>query len=137
MPLFAYFTVVGSILLGLLYVAEARLGPPKNLSISTNFHGLPEPWKSAKAPSILTVRDAPVPEIASAAFAQATLGPRNEQPKASDPRTSDVSKGSVPSKTSKVAANKTKKTTKPTRDNANRNMFAHSATPRSNTGIVW
>ena len=143
MPLFAYFTVIGSILIGLLYVAEAQLGPPKSLSISTNFNGLPEPWKPSKAPVILTARDAPAPEMASDAFAQARSVPRNEMPKISGPQKASAAKApdapqaSEPPKASKVTANKPKKTRKPARDSAGRNLFAHSTAPRSNVGIVW
>ena len=64
MPLLAYFGLVGSILVGLLYVAEAQLGPPpKSVGLSTNFHGLPAPYKEASSSRtrILTVRDAPAP----------------------------------------------------------------------------
>lgn len=58
---FLVFFIIGVTLLGLLYVAEAQLGPPKTLSVSTNFYGLPAPYKSENAIPVLTVRDAPAP----------------------------------------------------------------------------
>ncbi len=63
MPLFTYFALAGPLLLGLLFAAEAQLGPPKELAISTSFHGLPAPFKAQKSVTILTVREAPAPLI--------------------------------------------------------------------------
>lgn len=125
MPLFAYFAVVGSFLLGLLFVAEAHLGPPKTLSITTNFHGLPEPWKSNKStPTILTVRDAPAPHLATEAFAQSTVEPRTVAP--------------APAASKVAEVRKPKKAKKPSRDNPGGNVYAHSTNmPRANDGIVW
>ena len=70
MPLLAYFVGVGTILVGLLFVAEAQLGPAKPLTMTTNFYGLPAPYKAPATP-VLTVRDAPTPEIPQAAMAAA------------------------------------------------------------------
>src|SRR5262249_52849293 len=65
MPLLAYFGLVGSLLIGLLYVAEAQLGPPsQTVGLSTNFHGIPAPHKVASTRAqILTVREAPAPPM--------------------------------------------------------------------------
>ena len=65
MPLLVYFVGVGTILVGLLFVAEAQLGPAKPLSVATNFYGLPAPYKAPSTP-VLTARDAPAPEIPQA-----------------------------------------------------------------------
>ena len=76
MPLLAYFTVVGAVLLGLLYVAEAQLGPSPSLSVTTNFYGLPAPYKASTSTPILTARDAPATDMAPFAFAQSTATAR-------------------------------------------------------------
>jgi hypothetical protein len=48
MPLLRYFALAGSALLGLLLLAEPYFGPPKSLTISTSFHGLPAPFREAR-----------------------------------------------------------------------------------------
>ena len=107
MPLLAYFGVVGSILVGLLYVAEAQLGPPTSLSISTNFHGLPAPWKAASTP-ILTVREAPAPDMSKPVVAQPAVS------------------GVRPPATKIASERKTKKPQKAHRHTASRNLYAES-----------
>ncbi len=127
MPLLAYFAVVGVALLGLLYVAEAQLGPPKSLDISTNFHGVPQPWKAAKARApVLTVRDAPVANIATEAFAQSKV--EKVSPKA------DAAPN--PRKVTRVA--KSKRTQKSARKikHDSGNVFAHSVAPRPRA-TIW
>src|SRR5687767_13886457 len=99
MPLLAYFAVVGSVLVGLLYVAEAQLGPPTSLSISTNFHGLPVPWKSVASTPILTVRDGPAPDISKVNVAQSVVD------------------APLPNATKTTAEKKNKKARKPTKQN--------------------
>src|SRR5262245_48862430 len=78
MPLLAYFVGVGTVLVGLLFVAEAQLGPAKPLSVASNFYGLPAPYKAPPTP-VLTVRDAPAPEI-SQAMAAATPAAHGQAP---------------------------------------------------------
>jgi hypothetical protein len=46
MPFLAYIFVVGSALLGLLFVAEHVSGPPEPMRMSSNFEGLPKPFKA-------------------------------------------------------------------------------------------
>jgi hypothetical protein len=116
MPLLAYFGVVGSILVGLLYVAEAQLGPPTTLSITTNFYGLPPPYKAASAP-ILTVRNAPAPDMSKPVVAQPAVF------EAQPPRTRIASE------------RKTKKPQKAHRQTVSRHLFADSD-PRKNHR-VW
>lgn len=128
MPLLAYFSVVGLALLGLLYVAEAQLGPPKSLDISTNFNGVPQPWKAARAPApVLTVRDAPVANIGTEAFAQSKVE-EAQPPKAEAAAT--------PRKVTRVA--KSKRAQKSARKNKNDsgNLFAHSIAPRPGA-TIW
>jgi hypothetical protein len=116
MPLLAYFVVVGSVLVGLLYVAEAQLGPPTSLSISTNFHGLPAPWKAAASAPILTVRDGPAPDMSKMNVAQSAVETQVPPPK---------------------AAKASKKTRKPPKPNPERNLFAHSTVAPRSYGTVW
>jgi len=52
MPIFAYFSVVGVALLALLFVADANLDKRGPLTISTNFEGLPKPWKPELNPPL-------------------------------------------------------------------------------------
>ena len=47
MPIFAYFAVVGSALVGLLFLADAVLPARGPLKISSNFYGLPPAWHAA------------------------------------------------------------------------------------------
>jgi hypothetical protein len=122
MPLLAYFGVVGAVLLGLLFVAEAQLGPSTQpLAISTNFHGLPAPYK-AQPTQILTVRDAPAPAIAATALAQHTPAP------AAEPAAQPAMSGEAPLKirVTKAPA-KPKKTVKQSKPP--RNLFASSGSP--------
>ena len=116
MPLLAYFVGVGTVLVGLLFVAEAQLGPAKPLSVASNFYGLPAPYK-AQSTAILTVRDAPAPEL-SQAMAAAT-------PAASNPP--------LKIHVTKMPTPKKKVVRAPT--NPNRNLFA--ATGAGNTHRVW
>jgi hypothetical protein len=118
MPLLAYFVGVGAILVGLLFVAEAQLGPAKPLTLTTNFYGLPAPYKAASTP-VLTVRDAPAPEIPQTAMAAARPGDQA-------PLKIHVTKMPTPKK--KVARAPTKP--KP-------NLFAATGAGSGNTHRVW
>ena len=73
MPIFSYCAIVGTALLSLIYFAENVLGPPRQLAISTNFHGLPKPFKAGESVQVLTVREGPSPKPAAheSSFAQA------------------------------------------------------------------
>ena len=65
MPIFSFCAVVGVALLGLIYFAEGMLGAPRQLSVSTNFHGLPKPFKVGHSVEVLTVRQAPAPQASA------------------------------------------------------------------------
>jgi hypothetical protein len=119
MPLLAYFAVAGSILVGLLFVAEAQLGPATSLNISTDFHGLPVPFKAEAAP-ILTARDAPAPDLPKTVAAQPS-----------------VSKPPPPPKMTTASARKTKKNQKTVRHKANRNLYAESSVRAEKSHRVW
>ncbi len=124
MPLLAYFGLVGSILVGLLYVAEAQLGPPpKSVGLSTNFQGLPAPYKEAST-RILTVRDAPAPPVVEEKVAQPVVTPAPIQ----TARTKIV----VRPKAKKVA-----KAPRTPRQNIGQNIFAQSAPIFGRAHRVW
>jgi hypothetical protein len=72
MPILSYFAVVGSVLVALLFVADATLeksGPPPFNNESV---GLPKPWQPEPKSSILTATPAPEPDMTSAAVRAAT-----------------------------------------------------------------
>lgn len=126
MPLLGYFGIVGSILVGLLYVASAQLGPPSRLSVTTDFHGLPAPYKAQSSP-ILTVREAPAPDMPATTVAQPAVTPDPRPAATADPQ---------PVKTVKVVK-KAKKSTKTARHNAGRNLFAETGTSPARTHRLW
>ena len=120
MPLLAYFGVVGSILVGLLYVAEAHLGPPpRSVGLSTNFHGLPVPYKEAST-RILTAREAPAPPVVEQNIAQpVVIAP-------------------VVAQTTKIVVRPiAKKVAKAPRPNIRQNVFAQSGPASANNHRVW
>lgn len=123
MPLLAYFGLIGSILIGLLYVAEAQLGPPpQTVGLSTNFHGLPAPYKVASATRILTARDAPAPYIA-------------QDEKVAQPAVTPPDMAQAPTKI--VVRAKAKKTAKSPRPTTGKNLFADSNPPYGKNHRVW
>lgn len=122
MPLLAYFGIVGSILIGLLYVASAQLGPPSRLSVTSDFHGLPAPYKAQSRP-ILTVRDAPAPDMPATTVAQPAV--------TADPQPAQ------PAKTAKVAKKTNKKSTKTARHDAGRNLFAETGAAQARPHRLW
>ena len=63
MPIFAYFAVVAPVLVGLLCVAEAVMGPPGPMPLTTSATGLPVAYVAPKATPVLTVREGIVAEI--------------------------------------------------------------------------
>ena len=63
MPIFAYFAVVAPVLLGLLCVAEAVMGPPGPMPLATSATGLPVAYVAPKAAPVLTVREGIVAEV--------------------------------------------------------------------------
>jgi hypothetical protein len=127
MPLLAYFAVVGTALLGLLYVAQAQLGPPKSLDISTNFQGVPQPWKAERAPApVLTVRDAPVARLGTEAFAQSKV----EEAKLPKAEAASSSSAKV------TRAAKSKRSQKTARKKESRGVFARGTAPRQ-IGAIW
>lgn len=45
MHILVYFAAVGSVLLGLLFCVDANLAPRGPLAVTTDFQGLPKPWR--------------------------------------------------------------------------------------------
>ena len=72
MPIFAYFAVVGSVLVALLFAADATLDKRGPLPFNSEFVGLPKAWHpetwqpETKSP-ILTATPAPAPDMTSEA----------------------------------------------------------------------
>jgi hypothetical protein len=73
MPIFRYFAVVGSVLVTLLFVADANLGKSGPPALSSDFYGLPKPWHPDPAQT-LAATPAPAPDMASAEVAAAKAG---------------------------------------------------------------
>ena len=66
MPLLAYFAVVGTVLTGLMFAADAYMPRPASLSFASNFDGLPADYKGepasrrpVRAPSIASTKPEP------------------------------------------------------------------------------
>ena len=66
MPILSYFAVVGSVLVALLFVADATLEKSGPLPFNNESVGLPKPWQPDTKGSILTATSAPEPDMASA-----------------------------------------------------------------------
>jgi outer membrane biosynthesis protein TonB len=72
MPIFRYFSIAGAVLLALLFLADARFERHGPLAISSNFEGLPKPWKPELNPPLppskpteIQVAAAPAPALDS------------------------------------------------------------------------
>jgi hypothetical protein len=75
MPIFSYFAVIGSVLVALLFVADATLEKSGPLPFNNESVGLPKPWHPEPHSSILTGTPAPEPDMTSAAVRAATPPP--------------------------------------------------------------
>src|SRR5262245_14172853 len=73
MPILRYFSIVGAALLALLFVADARFERHSPLAISSNFEGLPKPWKPELNPPLPPTKPA---EIQTAAAPAPALDPK-------------------------------------------------------------
>jgi hypothetical protein len=91
MPIFSYFAVIGPLLMGLLFLADAAYGPPEPLAISTQFAGLPAQYKAPPSIPILTVRESLQPNMEQAASSQA-MALASAAPPAPDARKKKVAK---------------------------------------------
>ena len=133
MPIFRYFAVVASLLVGLLYLAEAQLPPPpERLTNSTSFYGLPQPVPVRAAATTLTVTWAPEPDMASPLVLAAAPPP---EPAA----TASIASPAPAAQLALAAEPKPKKTKKVVRRQDRHNNYAQ-ANPwewRANQTRVW
>ena len=72
MPILSYFAVAGSVLVALLFVADATLEKSGPLPFNNESVGLPKPWQPDTKGSILAATSAPEPDMTSAAVRAAT-----------------------------------------------------------------
>jgi hypothetical protein len=77
MPILAYFAFVAPALVGLLFVAEAMMGPPGPMPLTTSATGIPVAFVAPKTAPILTVREGVVADLPKDAgsYALASTGP--------------------------------------------------------------
>ncbi len=97
MPVFAYFAVVAPALLGLLCLAEAVMGPPGPMPLTSSATGLPVAYVAPKANPILTVQEGIVAEVpkGSESYAQGSTGSVTPaKPDAKQPVKTKVAKAS-------------------------------------------
>jgi len=73
MPVFSYFSIVGAALLALLFLADAKFERHGPLAVSSNFEGLPKPWKPELNPPLPLAKPA---AIQTAAVAAPALDPK-------------------------------------------------------------
>ena len=67
MPIFTYFAVVGSVLVALLFVADATLDKGTQAVVTSGRYGLPKAWRSNSIQT-LTATPAPAPDMTSDAI---------------------------------------------------------------------
>jgi hypothetical protein len=87
MPIFSYFAVVGSVLMALLFAADATLPKSTEPVVATSsIYGIPKPWKPEPTQS-LAATPAPAPDMASEAVLAAApkTEPVNERKATADP----------------------------------------------------
>ena len=67
MPIFSYFAVVGSVLVALLFAADATLSKSTTPVIATSsIYGMPKPWRPDPTQTLATT-PAPAPDMSSEA----------------------------------------------------------------------
>jgi hypothetical protein len=66
MPIFSYFAVVGSVMVALLFAADATLPKQGPAIVSSDFYGMPKPWRPDPQQTLVTAA-APAPDMASEA----------------------------------------------------------------------
>jgi len=80
MPIFSYFAVIGSVLVALLFVADAKLEKRGPLPFNNESAGLPKAWQPATGQhqpmgSTLVATPAPLPDMSSEAVKIAAPAP--------------------------------------------------------------
>jgi len=92
MPIFSYFAVVGSVLVALLFAADATL--PKSetpVVVTSSLYGMPKPWQPDPTQT-LAATPAPAPDMSSEAVLAAApdVAPKKKRvarkPQPADPR---------------------------------------------------
>lgn len=72
MPIFSYFAVVGSVLVAMLFVADATLTKSDSPVVTTSsMVGLPKPWQPDAQIKSLAAASAPAPDMSAAAVVAA------------------------------------------------------------------
>jgi hypothetical protein len=100
MPILSYFAVVGSVLMALLFVADATLPERGPAVVSSNFYGMPKPWRPDPAQT-LAATPAPAPYMTSEAVlaAMPKAEPVNERLAEAAPKKKRVARKSQPNDT--------------------------------------
>lgn len=105
MPIFSYFAVVGSVLVALLFVADATLEKSGPLPFNNESVGLPKPWQPEPTSSVLTATSAPAPDMTSEAV-RAAAPPATQATAA--PVVTATKTEAAPERTAKLEAAKKK-----------------------------
>lgn len=129
MPILSYFAVVGSVLVGLLFVADATLEKRSSPIVPTSsLYGLPRAWHPDPAQT-LAVTPAPAPDMSAAAVLAAM--PETDISKTDIPKTEPVN---VPVATADAAPKKKRVAHKPRQTDDYRRSFAWSPNNRNQFG---
>ena len=80
MPIYSYFAIVGSVLVALLFVADATLEKSGPLPFNNESVGLPKPWQPDSKNSVLTAMPALEPDMTSAAVRDAMPAAQSAAP---------------------------------------------------------
>ena len=99
MPILSYFAVVGSVLVALLFVADATLEKSGPLPFNNESVGLPKPWQPEPKSSILVAMPAPEPDMTSAAVRAAAPTPHIAPVAAVPPAAAAANAEAVPDRT--------------------------------------
>ena len=71
MPIFSYFAVLGSVLVALLFAADATLPKSAPVIATSSIYGMPKPWRPDPTQT-LAATPAPAPDMSSEAVIAAT-----------------------------------------------------------------
>ena len=80
MPILSYFAIVGSVLVALLFVADATLEKSGPLPFNNESVGLPKPWQPEPKGSVLTATVAPEPDMTLKVVRDAQPKPEPQDP---------------------------------------------------------
>ena len=102
MPILSYFAAVGSVLVALLFVADATLDKRGPLPFNNEAYGLPPAWHPDPQSSILAATPAPEPDMKSEAVRAAAPPPAANTQK-TEPAQQRTAKLEAPKKPKRVA----------------------------------